>query len=179
MYSISSCEYVVGKNKIHKYEKTFFHAFSLGNELTNSNLELSNVWWFEKPKVVLPKPTIMNHLFYIIRNFVDCLLNLMTLYVLNTCIWNNNWPEQTLGENWNLPPTTIMLFQSTCNENHQYYALSLIVIQIINLWILIYIIFWTYNPYVYISNMPFYFFFKCFENNGISHVHYQSPFFMP
>jgi hypothetical protein len=44
MYSISSCEYVVGKNKLtHKYEKTPFHSSSFGNELTNSNLELSNV----------------------------------------------------------------------------------------------------------------------------------------
>jgi hypothetical protein len=44
MYSIFSFKYVVGKKiKIHKYEKTLFHASSLGNELTNSNLELSNV----------------------------------------------------------------------------------------------------------------------------------------
>jgi hypothetical protein len=28
---------------IHKYEKTPFHASSFGNELTSSNLELSNV----------------------------------------------------------------------------------------------------------------------------------------
>ncbi len=31
------------KSLIHKFEKTPFHASSLGNELTNSNLELSNV----------------------------------------------------------------------------------------------------------------------------------------
>jgi hypothetical protein len=31
------------KNSIHKFEKTPFHASSLGNELTNSKLELFNV----------------------------------------------------------------------------------------------------------------------------------------
>jgi hypothetical protein len=31
------------KSLIHKYEKTPFHASLLGNELTSSNLELSNV----------------------------------------------------------------------------------------------------------------------------------------
>ncbi len=62
IYSIFSCEYVVGKNKlIHKYEKTPFHSFSFGNELTNSNLELSNVWQLEEPKVVLPKLVPLNH----------------------------------------------------------------------------------------------------------------------
>ncbi len=62
MYSISSCEYVVGKEINTQIGKRFFfHAFSLGNELTNSNLELSNVWWLEELKVVLPKPTLMNH----------------------------------------------------------------------------------------------------------------------
>jgi hypothetical protein len=40
---------------------TPFHASSLGNELTNSNSELSNVWQYEEPKVVLPKPFPMNH----------------------------------------------------------------------------------------------------------------------
>jgi hypothetical protein len=53
MYSISSCEYVVGKKySIYTYEKTPFHSFSVGNELTNSNLELSNVQRFEEPKIV-------------------------------------------------------------------------------------------------------------------------------
>jgi hypothetical protein len=46
---------------IQKFGKTPFHASSFGNELTNSNLELSNVWQLEEPKVVLPKPTPMNH----------------------------------------------------------------------------------------------------------------------
>jgi hypothetical protein len=53
IYSISSCEYVVGKKySIYTYEKTPFHSFSIGNELTNSNLELSNVQRFEEPKIV-------------------------------------------------------------------------------------------------------------------------------
>ncbi len=61
MYSIYYCEYVVGKIINTQTEKTPFHASSLGNELTNSNLELSNVQQFEEPKVVLPKPSPMNH----------------------------------------------------------------------------------------------------------------------
>jgi len=61
MYSLSFCEYVVGKKLIHKFEKTSFHPSSLRNELTNSNLELSNVWRLEEPKVVIPKSIPMNH----------------------------------------------------------------------------------------------------------------------
>jgi hypothetical protein len=49
------------KNLIHISEKTSFHPSPLRNEPTNSNLELSNVWRLEKPKVVLPKPASMNH----------------------------------------------------------------------------------------------------------------------
>jgi len=43
------------------WKDTGFHAFSLGNELTNSNLEFSNVWQLEEFKVVLPKLVPMNH----------------------------------------------------------------------------------------------------------------------
>lgn len=49
------------KNSIHKYEETPFDAFSFGNELTNFSLELSNVRQLEELKVVLCKPTLMNH----------------------------------------------------------------------------------------------------------------------
>jgi hypothetical protein len=48
------------KELIHKYEKTPFHASSFGNELTSFNLELSNVWQLEEPKIVLPKPALIN-----------------------------------------------------------------------------------------------------------------------
>ncbi len=48
------------KKLIYKYEKTPFNASYVGNELTSSNLELSNVRWFEEPKIVLPKLASMN-----------------------------------------------------------------------------------------------------------------------
>jgi hypothetical protein len=48
------------KKLIHKFEKTPFHASSLGNE-RNSNLELSNVQQLKEPKVILLKPASMNH----------------------------------------------------------------------------------------------------------------------
>jgi hypothetical protein len=43
------------------WKDTCFHADLVGNELTNSDLELSNVWQLEEPKVVLPKLIPMNH----------------------------------------------------------------------------------------------------------------------
>jgi hypothetical protein len=49
------------KNLIQKFEKTPFHASSLGNELTNSDLKLSNVQQLKEPKVILPKLASMNH----------------------------------------------------------------------------------------------------------------------
>jgi hypothetical protein len=49
------------KKLIHKYEKTPFYSSSLGNELTNFDLELSNLWQLEEFKVVLLELIPMSH----------------------------------------------------------------------------------------------------------------------
>jgi hypothetical protein len=48
-------------SKRHKYEKTHFYASSLGNGLKKFQLEVSKVQQLEESKIVLPKPTLMNH----------------------------------------------------------------------------------------------------------------------
>jgi len=53
---------------IHKYEERPFDASSFGNELTNFSLELLNVRQLEKLKVVLCKPTLMNHCHWNYKN---------------------------------------------------------------------------------------------------------------